>query len=146
MMKLETRSSQSAMTIRRAFTLAEVIVPGVLIAILIVAGRVFNTAQQVSNVGAATADVMQEAVAIERQIRDDIARMSPSGVLAIHSVSVRNDQPHPRLGWSGPRPADQPRQHQRRRSHPLRSARLPHRRHQSHQATGQRRVSHSRPE
>ena len=40
---------------------------GVLIAILIVAGRVFNTAQQVSNVGAATADVMQEAVAIERR-------------------------------------------------------------------------------
>ena len=105
MMKLETRSSQSAMTIRRAFTLAEVIVSvGVLIAILIVAGRVFNTAQQVSNVGAATADVMQEAVAIERQIRDDIARMSPSGVLAIHSVSVRNDQRIRDWDGQGPRP------------------------------------------
>ena len=93
---------------KRGFTLAEIIVSvGVLIAILIVAGRVFNTAQQVSNVGAATADVMQEAVALERQIRDDIARMSPNGVLAIHSVSVPNDQriqDWASQGGQGPRP------------------------------------------
>ena len=96
---------QSGSTVRRGFTLAEIIVSvGVLIAILIVAGRVFNTAQQVSNVGSATADVMQEAVAIERQIRDDIARMSPSGVLAIHSVSVPNDQRIQNWDGLGPRP------------------------------------------
>ncbi len=102
MKQFESRSIQDP---RRGFTLAEVIVSvGVLIAILIVAGRVFNTAQQVSNVGAATADVMQESVAIERQIRDDIARMSPSGVLAIHSVSVRNDQRITDWNGEGPRP------------------------------------------
>jgi Tfp pilus assembly major pilin PilA len=90
---------------RLGFTLAEIIVSvAVLVAILVVAGRVFNTAQQVSNVGAATADVMQEAVAIERQIRDDIARMSPSGVLAIHSVSVPNDQRIQDWNGQGPRP------------------------------------------
>ena len=90
---------------RGGFTLAEIIVSvGVLIAILIVAGRVFNTAQQVSNVGSATADVMQESVAIERQIRDDIARMSPAGVLAIHSVSIRNDQRIRDWDGQGPRP------------------------------------------
>ena len=85
---------------RRAFTLAEILVSvGVLIAILIVAGRVFSTAQQVSNVGAASADVLQEAAAIERQIREDVARMSPQGVVAIRSTSVRNDE---RLrSWDG---------------------------------------------
>ena len=90
---------------RRAFTLAEILVSvGVLIAILIVAGRVFSTAQQVSNVGAASADVLQEAAAIERQIREDVARMSPQGVVAIRSTSVRNDERLRSWDGNGPRP------------------------------------------
>jgi hypothetical protein len=65
---------------------------GVLIAILAVAGRVFQTAQQVSNIGNAAADVLQETAAIEKQIRQDVSRISPQGAIAIHSVRVRNDQ------------------------------------------------------
>ncbi|MDG2424623.1 MAG: hypothetical protein P8M22_11665 [Phycisphaerales bacterium] len=89
----------------RGFTLAEILVSvGVLIAILIVAGRVFSTAQQVSNVGSASADVLQEAAAIERQIRDDVARMTPQGVVAIRSTSVRNDERLRSWSGAGPRP------------------------------------------
>ncbi|MCH2133733.1 MAG: hypothetical protein MK116_08280 [Phycisphaerales bacterium] len=75
------------------FTLAEILVSvGVLIAILLASARVFQTAQQVSNVGNAAADVLQETASIEKQIREDISRLSPQGAIAIHSVKVRNDQ------------------------------------------------------
>ena len=91
--------------LRRSFTLAEILVSvAVLIAILMVAGRVFSTAQQVSNIGAASADVLQETAAIERQIRNDIARMSPQGAVAIRSTSVRNDQRLRDWNGTGPRP------------------------------------------
>ena len=107
-MSFQSLSKHAADPIRRGFTLAEILVSvGILIAILLVAGRVFQTAQQVSNMGNAAADVLQETAAIEKQIRADIEQMSPQGMIAIHSVRVQNDQ---RIidwqlgGGEGPRP------------------------------------------
>ena len=123
--------------VRRSFTLAEILVSvAVLIAILIVAGRVFSTAQQVSNVGSASADVLQEAAAIERQIREDVERMSPQGVVAIRSTSVRNDQRLRDWDGTGLRPGLINPNMAAGRSCPLRPAGLLHGRHQPPEADG----------
>ena len=77
---------------RAGFTLTEILVAiGVLLAVVLVTGRVFKVATDVSAVGQATNSIMQEAAAIEQRIRKDIASMTREGFLTIHGVSVAND-------------------------------------------------------
>ena len=77
---------------RRAFTLTELLVAVVvLLGVLIACSRIFNTTSQVTRVGQANADILQEAAAIEQLLRDDFRRLSTEGVFAIRNVAVRND-------------------------------------------------------
>ncbi len=77
---------------RRAFTLTELMVAvAVLVVVILAAAKIFGTASKVTGLGQATRDVMQEAAAIERQIRADFARLSHEGFFAIHCVAVPND-------------------------------------------------------
>ena len=63
----------------------------VLVVIIVATSKIFSTAGKVTSLGQATADVLQETTAIERQIRRDFERLAPGGVFAIRCVSVRND-------------------------------------------------------
>ena len=77
---------------RRGFTLTEILVAvGVLLAIVVITGRIFKVATDVTSTGQATVDIMQEAAAIEARIREDIANMTGDGFLVIRSVEVPND-------------------------------------------------------
>ncbi|MEE9131575.1 MAG: prepilin-type N-terminal cleavage/methylation domain-containing protein [Phycisphaerales bacterium] len=79
---------------RRApgFTLVELMIAvSVLIVIIVATSKIFSTAGKVTSLGQATADVLQETTAIERQIRSDFERLAPNGVFAIRCVSIRND-------------------------------------------------------
>ncbi|MHC4786102.1 MAG: prepilin-type N-terminal cleavage/methylation domain-containing protein, partial [Planctomycetota bacterium] len=77
---------------RLGFTLIEMVVTVAVLAVVIVAaGRIFQAAGTVVGVGLATADILQEAAAVERQIRGDLARLSREGFLAIRCVAVPND-------------------------------------------------------
>ena len=68
------------------------LVAAALLAVVIVAaGKIFQAAGTVVGVGLATADILQEAAAIERQIRGDLGRLSREGFLAIRCVAVPND-------------------------------------------------------
>ncbi|MEE2908218.1 MAG: hypothetical protein VX527_10370, partial [Planctomycetota bacterium] len=93
---------------RRAFTLTEVLVAvGVLLVIVLVTGRIFKITTDVTSAGEATIDIMQEAAAIEKRIREDVARMTHNGFLVIHSVGVPNDiniQSWDGQGQIGPQP------------------------------------------
>jgi prepilin-type N-terminal cleavage/methylation domain-containing protein len=90
---------------RRGFTMVELIVSiAVLVIIIMVTAQVFQDASKLTRMGQASADVLQESVAIERQIRDDLARLSPDGVLAIHSVEVPNNYNRSRWNGTAPRP------------------------------------------
>jgi len=90
---------------RRGFTMVELIVSiGVLVVIIMVTAQVFQDASKLTRMGQASADVLQESVAIERQIRADLARLSPDGVLAIHSVEVPNNYNRERWDSTGTRP------------------------------------------
>lgn len=85
---------------RRAFTLTELMVAvGVLIIVIIATSKIFGTASQITGMGQATASMMQEAAAIEKQLRDDIAKLTSEGFFAIRGVAVQNDVK--RLGPSG---------------------------------------------
>jgi prepilin-type N-terminal cleavage/methylation domain-containing protein len=76
----------------RGFTLLEMMVSiTVLLAVMIAISKIFATARDVSLTGQATADILQDAAAIERLIRTDIENMSGEGFLAIHSIAVPND-------------------------------------------------------
>ena len=76
----------------RGFTLAELLVAvAIFVLIIIAVAQVFSAASTISGVGDSTNDLLQDSVAIERQIRDDIERLSRNGFLAIHSVAVPND-------------------------------------------------------
>lgn len=76
----------------RGFTLTEMLVAiAVLVIVIIGTSKIFGTASQVTGLGQANQDVLAEAAAIERQIREDIARLSKEGFFAIHNVAVRND-------------------------------------------------------
>ncbi|MEE8154037.1 MAG: prepilin-type N-terminal cleavage/methylation domain-containing protein [Phycisphaerales bacterium] len=76
----------------RGFTLVELMIAvSVLIVIIIATSKIFGTAGKVTSLGQATADVLQETTAIERQIRSDFERLAQDGVFAIRCVSVRND-------------------------------------------------------
>ena len=82
----------NAMLFRRGFTLVELLIAVVVLLVVILAvGRIFSTAGQVTAYGQATADLLQEARAIENQMRRDFARISKDGFLAIQCIEVRND-------------------------------------------------------
>ncbi|MGA0172683.1 MAG: prepilin-type N-terminal cleavage/methylation domain-containing protein, partial [Phycisphaerales bacterium] len=84
--------TMTASFVRRAFTLVELLIAVVVLLVVILAvGRIFSTAGQVTAYGQATADLLQEARAIENQMRRDFARISKEGFLAIQCVEVRND-------------------------------------------------------
>ena len=74
------------------FTLIELMVAVVvLLAILIAVGRIFSTVITVSASGIAIAETLQQATAIEQQLRADIAKVSREGFIAIRHVAVPND-------------------------------------------------------
>ncbi len=76
----------------RAFTLAELMVAVLILIVVIVAtSRMFGTVSKVTGVGQAGAAVLQEAAAIERQIRSDFERLSREGFFVIRCVAVPND-------------------------------------------------------
>lgn len=76
----------------RGFTLIELMIAvAVLVVIIIATSKIFSTAAKVTGLGQATADVLQETTAIERQIRNDFERLASEGVFAIRCVAVRND-------------------------------------------------------
>lgn len=76
----------------RGFTLIELLVAIlVLIVVILATSRIFGTASEVTGLGRATAAVMQEAAALERRMREDIAKLSHEGFFAIRQVEVRND-------------------------------------------------------
>jgi len=96
------RSSAQALPVRRhrltssrrraGFTLTELMVAvAVLVIVIIATSKIFSTAGQITGIGQATQSMIQEAAAIEQQIRNDIAKLSNQGFFAIHCVSVRND-------------------------------------------------------
>lgn len=86
--------------LRRAFTLVELLIAVlVLLVVILAVGRIFSTAGQVTAYGQATADLLQEAQAIERQMRRDLANLSSEGFLAIQCIEVRNDV---NVGSGGP--------------------------------------------
>ena len=91
---------------RRCFTLIELMVAvAVLVVLLAVVSGIFRAAGAVTAVGAATADLLAQAAAIERALRSDFEHLSREGFLAIRCVAVRNDVnlPGPLLApWLGP--------------------------------------------
>ena len=89
------RRSDGATERRRAsggFTLAEMMVAvGILIVVIAATAKIFGTVSKVTGIGVAGADVLQEAAAIERQLRADFQRLTPEGYFAIRCVAVPND-------------------------------------------------------
>lgn len=76
----------------RSFTLTELLIATVILLIIVIAtSRIFGTASKVAGIGEATANVLQEAAAIEQQIRQDFARLDYGGFFAIQSHAVSND-------------------------------------------------------
>ncbi len=85
-------SSHPHFPVRRAFTLTELLVAVVVLIVVIIAtSKIFGTASKVTGMGQGVQSLLQEAAAIERQIRQDISRLTGEGFFVIHSVSVRND-------------------------------------------------------
>ena len=77
---------------RVGFTLTELMVAVLILIVVIVAtSRIFGTVSRVTGVGQAVAAVLQEASAIERQLRADFERLSSEGFLVIRSVAVPNN-------------------------------------------------------
>ncbi len=89
------RPSDKATERRRArsgFTLVEMMVAvGILIVVIAGTAKIFGTVSKVTGIGIAGADVLQEAAAIERQLRADFQRLTPEGYFAIRCVAVPND-------------------------------------------------------
>ncbi len=83
---------QAAERRRGGFTLAEMMVAvGILIVVIAATAKIFGTVSKVTGLGQASADILQEAAAIERQIRADFERLSPEGYFAIRCTAVPND-------------------------------------------------------
>ena len=79
-------------TLRFGFTLMELMVSiVVLLAIMIAVSRIFSVTSKVAAIGTATTSTLQQAIAIEQQMREDIAKISPEGFFAIRSVAVANN-------------------------------------------------------
>ncbi len=77
---------------RRCFTLIELMVAVAVLAVLLAAvSGIFRAAGAVTAVGAATADLLAQAAAIERALRRDFEHLSREGFLAIRCVAVPND-------------------------------------------------------
>ncbi|MCH8344489.1 MAG: prepilin-type N-terminal cleavage/methylation domain-containing protein [Planctomycetes bacterium] len=76
----------------RGFTLVELMIAvAILIVVIVATAKLFGTVSKVTGLGQASSDILQEAAAIERQIRNDFARLAPEGFFAIRSVAVPND-------------------------------------------------------
>ncbi|MHC4127921.1 MAG: prepilin-type N-terminal cleavage/methylation domain-containing protein [Planctomycetota bacterium] len=77
---------------RTGFTLTELAVAvAILVVVVVAVERLFQSAGAVVGLGLAGADVLQEAAAIERQIRGDLQRLCREGFLIIRCVAVPND-------------------------------------------------------
>tara|TARA_B110000495_G_C23043306_1_gene627823 strand:+ start:8815 stop:10416 length:1602 start_codon:yes stop_codon:yes gene_type:complete len=77
---------------KKGFTLLELMVAVVvLLAIMISVGRIFSTTSDISASGRAISETLQQGVAIEQQLREDISNLSREGFFAIRSVAVAND-------------------------------------------------------
>jgi len=77
---------------RRGFTLTELMIAVLILVIVIVAtSKIFGTVSRVTGIGEAGAAVLQEAAAIERQIRSDFERLSREGYFMIRCVAVPNN-------------------------------------------------------
>lgn len=77
---------------RRGFTLTELMIAVALLVVVIVASaKIFGIASQITAQGQATADVMQEAAALQQQLRADIQKVDRQGFFAIRQVAVAND-------------------------------------------------------
>lgn len=77
---------------RRAFTLTELMLAvAVLIVVVLGTSKIFGTASRITSLGEAVSDVVHEAGTIERQLREDVRRISDDAFLLIRCVAVRND-------------------------------------------------------
>ena len=77
---------------KKGFTLLELMVAVVvLLAIMISVGRIFSTTSDISASGRAISETLQQGVAMEQQLREDISNLSRDGFFAIRSVAVAND-------------------------------------------------------
>ena len=63
----------------------------VLLVVMIAVGRIFSMTSSVSASGVAISETLQQAVAIEQQLREDIAKVSDDGFFAIRHVAVSNN-------------------------------------------------------
>ena len=92
--------------VRRSYTLIELIVAVAVVVILLAAvSGILHAAGAVTAIGSATADMLAEAAAVERQLRSDFEHLSREGFLMIRCVAVRNDvnRPGPLVApWLGP--------------------------------------------
>jgi prepilin-type N-terminal cleavage/methylation domain-containing protein len=78
--------------LRAAFTLTEMLIAiAVLLVVIIATSSIFSTAQKVSSLGEANSDILQQANAIERVIRNDFSRISRDGFFAVQCVGVPNN-------------------------------------------------------
>ncbi|NQX84064.1 MAG: HAD hydrolase family protein [Mycoplasmataceae bacterium] len=58
---------------------------------MVAVGRIFSTTSAVSASGRAISETLQQGVAIEQQLREDISKIAREGFLAIRSVSLANN-------------------------------------------------------
>jgi hypothetical protein len=63
----------------------------ILIGVIVASSKIFGIASRVTGIGQAGAAVLQEAAAIERQLRADFERLSTEGFFGIRCVALRND-------------------------------------------------------
>ncbi len=91
-MRTPTDRTPSTAGSRRGFTLTEILVAVlVLLGVLLAASRIFSTTQQVAGAGEANAETINEIVAIEQAMREDLANISREGFIVIRNVAVPND-------------------------------------------------------
>ncbi len=85
--------------LRAAFTLTEMLIAiAVLLVVILATSSIFSTAQRVSSLGEANSDILQQANAIERVIRNDFKRITRDGFFAVQCVGVPNDINKPQTG------------------------------------------------
>jgi hypothetical protein len=88
---------------RRAFTIVELLTAiGLLAVVILAASKILGTTTQVSGLGEANSNVTQEAEAVEKQLRQDLARLDLDGYLVVRCVGVRNDVNRVRYGNAAP--------------------------------------------
>ena len=85
---------------RAAFTLTEMLIAvAVLLVVILATSSIFSTAQRVSSLGEANSDILQQANAIERVLRNDFNRITRDGFFAVQCVGVPNDINFDNRGW-----------------------------------------------